>query len=82
MTTVQCATLFSALLGVFGTLFLFFGTYGLQSFEGGIFNSPAIQTLNEGIRAKNEARKVRQKIGLGLVCASFVVQAVTVFLPG
>ena len=80
MTAVQCANLLSALLGASGTIFLFFGSYAFQPLEGAPFNSPEVEQWNACIKTKNHVRKTRQKIGLGLLCTSFAVQALTVFL--
>ncbi len=78
MTAVQCTALLSALLGAFGTIVLFFNSYTLEPFEGGGFNSEAMQERNDQVKAKNKKRKFGQQIGLGLLCLSFVVQAISV----
>lgn len=80
MTAAQYAALISAALGACGTIVLFFATYGFQPLEGGVFGSPELQEWNARIKAKNKERKIRQRIGLGLLCCSFAVQAVSVFL--
>ncbi len=80
MTAAQCANLLAALFGASGTIFLFFGSYAFQPLEGAPFNSPELEQWNGRIKVKNRVRKTKQRIGLGLLCASFAIQAVAVFL--
>ncbi len=81
MTVEKYATLLSAILGIFGTVILFFSSYALQPLEGGVFGSDELYKWNARVRAKNKLRKIIQRIGLGLLCLSFIVQATIVFLP-
>ena len=81
MTVAHYATLFSAILGFLASMFLFFGTYGFQTLEGSPMYGPEVVEWNDRIKAQNEQRRIRQKIGLVLLCISFAVQAATVFLP-
>jgi hypothetical protein len=80
MTAGQCAGLASAALGAAGTITLFFGSYSLQPFEGGVFGSDRLTALNRQTRAKNARRIIRQRIGLVLLCLSFFGQAVAIFV--
>ncbi len=80
MTHAQLAGLASAILGAIGTVVLFFNSYALQPFQGGIFGSDALTASNNAIRTANTKRIVRQRIGLAFLCVSFAIQAVTVFL--
>jgi hypothetical protein len=80
MTAAQYATLVSAGLGVAGTIFLFFGTFGFQPYEGAPFNGPELQAYNARVKAKNNTRKINQRIGLALLLFSFALQAVSIFL--
>jgi hypothetical protein len=80
MNSVQIASLISALLGAAGTLVLFRGSYALEPFSGGIFGGPEINADNARIRRENKQREKMQKVGLVLLCASFVVQAAMAFL--
>ncbi len=80
MTWAQYAGLSSAALGVIGTIILFFGSYSVQPLEGAPFGSDALTEYNNRIKAKNASRLLRQRIGLGFLCLSFAVQAVSVFL--
>jgi len=80
MTNAQMANLASAGFGAAGTIVLFFGSYALQPFQGGIFGSDALTASNNSIRVANAARVVRQRIGLVLLCLSFTVEAIAVFL--
>jgi hypothetical protein len=81
MMPAQLVVVLSAVLGIAGTVILFFGTYGLEPLEGGVFGSPEVQEWNERVKAKNAARVIRQRVGLGLICFSFVFQGAAVFLP-
>ncbi len=80
MTTAHYVALLSAFLGAAGTIVLFFGTYGLQPFEGAAFGGPIVNEANAHIAAMNEARMVKQRVGLALLCTSFFAQAVAVLL--
>lgn len=80
MTHAQLAELASAILGAIGTVVLFFNSYALQPFQGGIFGSDDLTASNNAIRTANAKRVVRQRIGLAYLCASFAIQAVAVFL--
>ncbi|WP_199100846.1 hypothetical protein [Dyella sp. ASV21] len=80
MTCVQIAGLASAILGAIGTIILFFASFSLQPLEGAVWGGPAVDAENERIRAKNASRARRQRIGLALLCGSFFIQAVGVFL--
>ncbi len=80
MTGAQYAGLSSAALGAIGTTILFFSSYALQPFEGGVFGSDALTEHNNRIRAKNISRLRQQKIGFAFLCVSFIVQAITYFL--
>ena len=62
----QYAGLSSAAFGVIGTSILFFSSYALQPFEGGIFGSDSLTESNNRIRVKNFNRLRRQAV-FGLV---------------
>jgi hypothetical protein len=80
MTWAQYAGVGSAILGAIGTIILFFGSYALQPLEGGVFGSDALTEYNIRIRAKNAKRLRWQRVGLGFLCCSFLVQAGAAFL--
>ncbi len=80
MTNAQIAGLASAILGAIGTIILFFASFSLQPLGGATFGGPALTASNEKIKAKNASRIWRQRIGLALLCGSFFIQAVAVFL--
>ena len=50
MTHAQLAGLASAILGAIGTVVLFFNSYALQPFQGGIFGSDALTASNNAVR--------------------------------
>ena len=76
MTCVQCIGLVSAILGAIGTIIMFFSCYAFEPLQGGVFGSDSVTECNNRIKAKNRRRYTWQRIGLGVLCLSFVVQAV------
>jgi hypothetical protein len=80
MTYTQDTGLASAVLGAIGTIIMFFSSYAFEPFQGGVFGSPEITECNNRIRTKNRNRHRWQLIGLGILCLSFVVQAVASLL--
>jgi hypothetical protein len=80
MTYAQNAGLSSAVLGAIGTIILFFSSYAFQPLEGGVLGSDALTEFNNRIKAKNLRRHRWQLIGLGVLCLSFIVQAVASLL--
>ena len=67
MDVEHIANLGSAIIGMSGTALLFFNSREKR------------QTL--GASDKNRKSVARQKIGLGLLCASFLIQAVVALSP-
>ena len=82
MTTGQCAILLSASSGAVGTFVLFLSTYAFEPLSGGTFGGPENDKWNARVQAANTRRKLGLKIGLGFLGLSFVIQAITAFLPG
>jgi len=76
------STLISAILGLAAALLLFFGTYGLQPYAGGVFNSEQVEAWNARVRTNNKRRTAAQRLGLVLLIASFAVQIVGVLWSG
>ena len=72
----QWLTLLTAVLGLVGSALLFFNSYGLLPHLGFL---PG-RGDNERINEINRRWRVRQRVGFGLLCASFVVQGVAAFL--
>ena len=73
---IQWVELASAVVGSAGTLILFFSSYALEPFSGGVFGSPAVTAENDRIRKSNRLRKRWQQVGLLLLLASFLLQVV------
>ena len=80
MTVAQYAGLSSAVLGVIGTVILFFSSYALEPFQGGVFGNKDVREYNNHIRVKNSKRLRWQRVGLAFLVLSFSVQAVCSFL--
>ena len=59
LTAVQYVALLSALLGLCGTIALFFGSYAFEPLGGASFNGPILQKWNARIKIKNSRRKIR-----------------------
>lgn len=79
MTIVNTANLAAAFFGVVGTIVMFVGSHALESLEGGVFGSDQITAANNETRRKNKKRLLLQRIGLGLLCISFLIQAFASF---
>jgi hypothetical protein len=80
MTHMQLTTVIAAAVGALGAILTFIGSYALQPSEGAVWGGVAVDAENDKIAAKNARRLVFQRIGLGMICCSFVLQGVSVFL--
>jgi hypothetical protein len=78
MTPDKYAALASTALGAIGTMILFLSSYTLEPFGGAPFGSQELVTQNEGIRVKNASRTRWQRAGFAILCASFIVQAMSI----
>ncbi|WP_210507404.1 hypothetical protein [Pantoea ananatis] len=67
----------ATLIGLTGTLIMFFNSYSLLPYEGATFGSDEIIEHNRKVRIKNQRMLVRQKIGIGLLTFSFLVQLIS-----
>jgi hypothetical protein len=57
---------------------LFLSSYTLDPFAGAPFGSQELAKQNEDIRAKNASRTRWQRLGFAMLCASFIVQAMSI----
>lgn len=80
MTGTQWVELAAAATGAAGTIILYRNSYTLEPFEGSVFGSPEVTEHNENVKKRNAARISAQQQGFGLLCVSFVLQAVAVLL--
>jgi hypothetical protein len=80
MTPAHYVALLSAILGAAGTIVLFSGSYALEPRAGAPFGGPMLDKGNADIDDRNAARLFKQRVGLGLLCASFCAQGIAVFL--
>jgi hypothetical protein len=78
MTPDKYAALASTALGAIGTMILFLSSYMLEPFVEAPFGTEELAKQNEGIRAKNESRTRWQRVGFAILCASFIVQAMSI----
>jgi hypothetical protein len=81
LSPAQLMTIASAGFGVAGTLFLFFGSY---AYETGPLNTTfgeAFLAEKARIDGRNRRRMIRQRIGLGLLMASFALVGGSAFVP-
>jgi hypothetical protein len=76
MTYTQCSGLISPILGTIGTAMMFFGSYTLQPLESGPFENNAVTECNNRIKVKNRRHHWWQRVGIALLCLSFVVQII------
>ena len=81
MTSAQIANFLSALLGACGTITVYVGSYSLPPLEGSVFNSPEVSEYNRHTMIKRQKILIMQRVGLALICLSFLIQALAVFLP-
>lgn len=58
---------------------MFKGSYALAPFSGATFGSDAVTAANNETRRKNKTRLVLQRVGLGLLCFSFLIQIFVAF---
>ena len=80
MTWLQLVELAAAASGAAGTIILYRNSYTLEPFEGGVLGSPQVDEHNESVKKRNADRVRAQRQGFGLLCVSFLLQAVAVFL--
>jgi hypothetical protein len=69
----------AAALGALGTIILFFNSWSLEPHFGGVFSGPTYAKDTADLKARNAARKLWQRIGLGLILASFILQGAAQF---
>jgi hypothetical protein len=79
MTPGRWINLVAAALGAIGTIILFFKSWTLEPLGGGFFGGPQFEQHRADVTARNAARMCWQRIGIGLILASFVVQGVAQF---
>lgn len=70
----------SVVFGFVGTLIMFFFGYNLIPYEGGVFGSDEITAYNDSVKKKNRLYLVMQKIGMGMLSMSFLLQGLALFL--
>jgi hypothetical protein len=58
---------------------LFFNNWSLEPHFGGVFSGPTYAKDTADLKARNAARKLWQRIGLGLILASFILQGTAQF---
>jgi hypothetical protein len=72
---VKILEIFAALSGAAGTGFLYFGTFGFESFP--YYSN---HELVRAVSARNKRRLLMQRIGLGLLMPSFLCGVAHVFV--
>lgn len=71
----------AASLGAVGTIFLFFGTYGLEPYGVAFWAGPDTGKQMEMTTRRNKRRTALQRTGLALLLASFVAEGIAAVLP-
>jgi hypothetical protein len=74
MTPGRWINLAAVVLGALGALVLYKGSFAFESF-GQWHDAASIKAQS----ARNLRRQTMQRVGLGLICASFVLQGVALF---
>ncbi|AMO47607.1 Hypothetical protein AKI40_1190 [Enterobacter sp. FY-07] len=70
----------STLLGFTGTILMFFNSYALIPYESAMFGSDEIIEHDRKVEQKNKRMLRNQKIGIGLLSLSFLLQLISYFL--
>ena len=80
MTPAHYVALLSAILGAAGLSFYSLAATPLEPRAGAPFGGPMLDKGNADIDDRNATRLFKQRVGLGLLCASFCAQGIAVFL--
>lgn len=67
----------ATIIGLVGTLLMFFNSYSLLPYESAMFGSDEIIEHDRLVRIKNQKMLLRQKFGIGLLTLSFLLQLVS-----
>jgi hypothetical protein len=67
----------STAVGLFGTLLMFFNSYSLMPYESAMFGSDEVTEHDRLIEQKNKKMLLKQRIGVGLLTFSFMLQLVS-----
>ena len=70
----------AAALGAIGAIILFLSSWSLEPHGGGFFAGPTYEQDTAALNARNAARMRWQRVGLGLILASFVLQGIAQFV--
>lgn len=70
----------STLFGFTGTILMFFNSYALIPYESAMFGSDEIIEHDRKVEQKNKRMLRNQKIGIGLLSLSFLLQLISYFL--
>jgi|GEM_PF-1501340 hypothetical protein len=70
----------SVVFGFIGTLAIFLFSYSLIPYQGGVFGSEKINKHNNLVKKKNCLYLVIQKIGMGMLSISFLLQGIALFV--
>jgi hypothetical protein len=77
----QMLTLAAAIFGFVGTLFLFFGSYALETGPLNTTFAEAARVEKAGVDSRNMRRLSKQRLGLVFLMISFALGGVSVFVP-
>lgn len=76
----QNLQIISTLLGFIGTAIMFFNGYSLLPYHGGTFADHDTAEKNRIVRKKNKRMAVMQKLGMGALTISFLIQTISYFI--
>ncbi|MBD9642910.1 hypothetical protein IB231_04615 [Pantoea sp. PNT02] len=67
----------ATVVGLFGTLLMFFNSHSLIPYESAMFGSDEIIEHDRLVEQKNKKMLIKQRIGVGLLTFSFMLQLVS-----
>ncbi|MFQ1679178.1 hypothetical protein ACK08B_04935 [Pantoea dispersa] len=70
-TQIQIA---ATVIGLFGTLLMFFNSHSLMPYESSMFGSDEIMEHDRIVERKNKRMLMLQRVGVGLLSLSFMLQ--------
>ncbi|WP_413676425.1 hypothetical protein [Pantoea dispersa] len=70
-THIQIA---ATVIGLFGTLLMFFNSHSLMPYESSMFGSDEIMEHDRIVERKNKRMLMLQRVGVGLLSLSFMLQ--------
>ncbi len=64
----------ATVIGLFGTLLMFFNSHAMMPYESAMFGSDEIMEHDRLVERKNKRMLLLQRVGVGLLTLSFMLQ--------